>query len=112
MVLVDFNEWVYCCDTSPSVFAEPVYATTAISVECADEALKEELYSWFEAGGVCDPFYIYLWDAEGLKAHGVQVATTPTEIAEAIEDAEGDHEGAYKALREHILDYYRCNQPL
>lgn len=112
VVLVDFSEWEYCCDTSPSVFAESVYATTAINTECEDEELREELYTWFEAGGVCDPFYIYLRDAEGLKARGVHIETSPTEIAEALEDSDGDHEAAYEALRDRILEYYRCNQPL
>lgn len=112
VVLVDFNEYSYLCSASPALYAEALYTDVEVDLSCEDDEVREGLWAWFLEGGLMDPFYLDVHNAETLKTKGVKVETTQKEILDALEEADGDHEAAYALLRERIREYYTGNPPL
>jgi hypothetical protein len=105
--LADANVFTYICSLTPVVEAAYISTEVIVKDDCPDKT-RDELWEFF-AFHAPDQDFVY-FNTRVLDKSSL-VETTVTEVADALEECDGDHEKARAYLLEQAVEHFRCNSP-
>lgn len=103
--VVDANCATYICSAEPMLEAHYAYTVVGISDGATDDE-REEIYDELEA----TPDEVVSYFGFDALDGSLKIETSAEEIADALEEHDGDDEAARAALLERAREYFTCNQ--